>query len=206
MKSIDFINKVKEYSQKQNWLELSDLAYEINQSFVDSGNIKELVGFYDKVLESSFTGKSLLLRENKWIKKISNRKYGNFSSAVLEMLKKAKLKLNDNGSYKAIYLEYFFDGGDASTANLYLCSDFDEKDDDWASSFAKEGFIEGIAVNSFLDFDPNFKLNEVEEFIANQYADARLLAATIDAWNESKLSNYPFGFAKHDHRIIRLRK
>ena len=105
---------------------------------------------------------------------------------------------------KAIYFEYFYDGGDASTGDLFLCSEYSRENDEWASHFKKSNVINGPNVQSLLGFDPEIELDQPESVIAFAYAHARLLSALVRVRAALRFDALPVGFAQHDGSIVHL--
>ena len=103
---------------------------------------------------------------------------------------------------KALYCEYFYDGGDSCSANLFLCSAYTPGDDDWASQFAHADMIEGPNVQHLLDYDPDCDFEPTADCIANAYARGMLLGAFGRAVARHPQLALPVGFSEHDFPIV----
>lgn len=108
----------------------------------------------------------------------------------------------DNPEVKAIYFEYFYDGGDASDGNLFLCESFDVDDDGWASDFGRDGVILGMSILPCMDYDPDFDLDDEVRTIGDYYVDTLLYATCLKVICHSGETAYPFGFAMHDNPVM----
>lgn len=105
---------------------------------------------------------------------------------------------------KALYCEYFFDGGDGSSADVFLCRAYTPGDDDWASQFAGADMFAGPNVQHLLDYDPDGDFEPTADCIANAYARGVLLGAFGRALAAHPQLALPAGFAEHDFPIVYL--
>jgi hypothetical protein len=105
---------------------------------------------------------------------------------------------------KALYCEYFHDGGDGSSANLFLCGAYTPGDDDWASQFAGADMIAGPNVQHLLDYDPDCDFEPTADCIANAYARGMLLGAFGRAVAAQPRLALPVGFSEHDFPVVYL--
>ncbi len=108
-------------------------------------------------------------------------------------------KAKDNPNIKALYYEYYYDGSDYSTGNLFLCTRFDETgtdQGDWASCF--DELINGMVITPYFAFDDDFKMSNSVRHIAMWHNHATLLDAALQVLKDLQLS-MSFGFASHDN-------
>lgn len=117
-----------------------------------------------------------------------------FARCLAEGLERAR----GDPRIKALYFEYFYDGGDASDGNLFLCESFDPEDDAWAADFGRDGVVLGPSVLPWMHFDPECELLQSTRTVADIYVDANLLVACLREIESIGGIEYPFGFAQHD--------
>lgn len=193
----EFIKQTSEIAKLKDWEKLPELQIKINQAFIDNDDTDGLEDYYQRAISLCF--------DKHWREKIIIKNISKFETEISRLNSKVKCKIEENNEVKAVYLEYFYDGGDCCEGNIFLCNSYTEDDDYWASELTDDGFIQGPKVNEYLDFDPDFELDGEQEIIANFYTDAMLLSASVRAWKNSGIQGYPFGFAQHDNPIIRVR-
>ncbi|TDR46478.1 hypothetical protein DFR29_1039 [Tahibacter aquaticus] len=104
----------------------------------------------------------------------------------------------------ALYCEYFFDGSEASSADVFLCQSFTRTDDDWASQFRQSDVISGPSIHALLNYDPERGLDPVANVIASVYAHAVLLRCFCRVMNVSRQTGLPIGFAQRDFPVTYL--
>lgn len=117
-----------------------------------------------------------------------------FARCLIEGLERARR----DQRIQALYFEYFYDGGDASDGNLFLCESFDPEDDGWAANFGRDGVVLGLSVLPWMHFDPERELSQSTRTVADMYVDANLLVACLREIESIGGIDYPFGFAQHD--------
>ena len=125
-----------------------------------------------------------------------------FAKEFAEALQRALAKARQNSAVQALYFEYFFDGGDASDGNFFLCESFDEDDDEWACNFSRDGVVLGPSVLPYMNFDPEFTLSNELRMLGELYVDANLLITALVEIEKLNGIEYPFGFAQHDSPIV----
>ncbi len=190
-----WVDRIRSICANGDWESLSQLRLETNQSFAEQADDAGLREFYQQVAELALDAKE---REA-----IGPTDVEQFCADLRNSFCAAKNKV-DNDEIKGIYLEYFYDGGDSCTANLFLCTEYSESDDSWGAEFEQDGFIEGPQVPTFFNFDPDFEWPDFSRYVAEEHANGVLLAAGIREWKTSGICGLPFGFANHDHEMIRV--
>ena len=193
----EFICKLSDLVESEDWDGVGGLHHSVTQWHVDSNAITQLESFYGDALELVF--------DPGWMGKIAILQTTDFEDAITNLFLESKSRMSKSDSIKAVYLEYFYDGGDASTADVFLCNRYSDDDDDWAAHFAKDNVLDGPGISVFFDYDPDFELAVLQDQIAGFYVDCKLLCATVRAWQLANLADVVLGFARHDARIIRVR-
>lgn len=127
-----------------------------------------------------------------------------FAQAFAALLDQGLARAQADPAVSALYFEYFYDGGDESTGNLFLCESFDPDDEEWASDFGHEGVLPGPSVLPWLDFDPDFAMPERTLQVGERYVDAQLLVACAREIEARGGIACPFGFARHDWALVLL--
>ncbi len=190
----DYVETLKTCAENHEWDSISDLTHRLKGEFAIAMDDSGLEAFYTKTIESAL--------DEQWLKRVTIDDITPFENELEKALALAATKTTDET--KAVYLEYFFDGGDACNANIFLCVKYSEDDDGWGAEWNESGLIDGPSVNEYMDFDPDFEMQPFEEAVANAYADAILLAAAIRAWKAANISGLPFAFANHESSMIRI--
>lgn len=196
----EYLSVVEQNQKDKNWEKVNDFIFLTDQGFVDRKDFQGLSTFYDEVVALSLS--------EKFVQKIKNLDFSNYtknlSRAINEILGKNLQGMN----IKALYVEYFYDTGDASDATLFPCEEFDMEDDSWGSEFDMANILTICPVNSF--FDPIEKAHDKQELsffqysIANSCINARLLSLTGEVVQQYAGKILPFGFALHDYPIHRI--
>lgn len=127
-----------------------------------------------------------------------------FAQAFAALLDQGLARAQADPAVRALYFEYFYDGDDASTGNLFLCESFDPDDEEWASDFGHEGVLPGPSVLPWLDFDPDLAMPDRTRLVGERYVDAQLLVACAREIEARGGIAYPFGFARHDWALVLL--
>jgi hypothetical protein len=122
-----------------------------------------------------------------------------FQSGLATALQTTLSKLSAMPQVKGIYFEYYYDGDESCTGNIFLCEEYSDEDDFWAAEFGADGLVEGPNVSPYYDFDPDFDWDPYLRYIAEEYVNGRLLAAALEEWKKCGIAGLPFGFANHDH-------
>jgi hypothetical protein len=182
--------------ETQDWDRLRTLKLEANQPLVLEGESGDLVEFYDAALKEAATPE---VYERVRVKDLAS-----FEARIREVILQGLEKANSRGDVQALYLEYFYDGGDASDANLFLCVQYSPDNDEWGAEFDGENVIEGPSVLEYLNYDPDFKLEPPLDTICLEYVDGILLASCAKLWLSLEKQDYPFAFARHDEPMIRI--
>ena len=183
-------------TEKQDWDRLRTLKLEANQPLALEGEPGDLVEFYDAALKAAATPDIY--------ERVSVKDLASFETRIREIILKGLEKAKRSGDVKALYLEYFYDGGDASDITLFLCNQYTSDDDEWGAEFDGENVIEGPSVLEFLNYDPNFEFEPPLDTISLEYVDGILLASCVKIWHSFDEQNYPFAFARHDEPMVRI--
>lgn len=188
MECSDYIEEIKKSLKNKDSAHISKLNYMIKSQFAAQLDDDGLESFYQSAIES-------ILNE-KWLAKVRISDISTFELGISDVFSTAKVYLNKN--IKGIYLEYFFDGQDECSADVFMCNEYDDNDDDWATIWEENGFIEGPLLINYLGYDNDCELESLEKILAWEYADAMLLAAVMRSWRKSDISCIPFAFSGHD--------
>lgn len=196
MTSTAWLQQMREICAKSDWQALAELRHKTNQAFADSCDFSGLRAFYCSVIEDGLdAAKADVAR----IDDISG-----FQTDVARCLAIAKESIQVLDGIKGLYFEYFYDGGDSCAGNLFLCTEYTEDDDSWGAEFEEDGFIEGPGVSEYLNFDPELEWDDFSSHVALEYVNGILMAAALEAWHGCGIHGIPFGFANHDHEMIRV--
>jgi hypothetical protein len=194
--SKEWLQRLGQFCEQSDWDAMFKFRRDTNQAFAGEMDCAGLKEFYEEVIRTG-------LDDNKYeVVKIDS--VDRFQKGVAETLNAAKSKISTLSGIKGVYFEYFFDGGDSCTGNVFLCTEYSEDDDYWGAEFEQDGFIEGPSVFDYLNFDPEFKWDDLPRYIGEEYANGILLAACMEEWARSGIQGLPFGFAQHDHQIVRM--
>lgn len=190
-----WLAQLQQICSDSDWDAFSNLRKTTNQSFSSSFDSEGLIAFYEKLAASG-------LDESKFSEvQVSN--ISDFQSEVAAAFQAALTRLPNMPQVKGIYFEYFYDGGDSGTGNLFLCNEYSDEDDFWGAEFDQDGMIDGPDVSPFFGFDPDFEWDPYQRYVAEEYVNGRLLAAVLEEWKKSGIAGLPFGFANHDHEMVR---
>ena len=182
--------------EKQDWDRSQTLKVEVNQPLALNGEPGELLRFYDTALKEAATPE---VYERVHVKELAS-----FETRIRELISEGIEIARSSGGIKAFYLEYFYDGGDASDANLFLCNQYSSDNDEWGAEFDGENVIEGPSVLEYFNYDPEFEFEPPLDSICLEYVDGILLASCVKLWRSFDKQDYPFAFARHDEPIIRI--
>lgn len=196
--SKQWIDQVAKAAKNQDWDVLTTLEVEVNQSFADKRDWPGVEQFYTEALKGSV--------KSDVIKKVTVKDIAPFQTGVEHTLKLASQRAAEDSNIKAIYFEYFFDGGDSCTGNAFLCTAYNEEHDEWAAAFdGANGLIEGPSVFEYLNYDPDIDFDPRSNAVASAYVNGFLLAAWGRAVDKQREVKLPMGFAQHDHPVIKVR-
>ena len=186
MKPDEWLAELEQICSNADWDAFSRLRTKTNQRFASALSYEGL---------SSFDAKRSTVRVDA---------IENFQSGVASAFRKARSKLAGMPQIKGIYFEYFYDGGDSCLGRVYLCESYSDDDDGWgAEYYSLDAMIDGPEVSEFLDFDRDFEWDDYLRYIAEEYVNGRFLAAVLEEWQKSGITNLPLGFANHDHEMVR---
>lgn len=178
------------------WERLPEIRRRVGQKFVTELDADGMTCFWAEVLR---LGLSKDLAE---AVRITDTRA--FQAGLASAFETAARKLAGASDIKGIYFEYFVDGGDSCTGDVFLCTAYSSEDDDWASQFDKEGWIEGPSVSEFFRYDLDGDWDDFSRVIADEYANGRVMAIVLQEWMKSKIRELPFGLAGHDDHILRV--
>jgi len=192
-----FYDTIKASIERSNWEEIAKLQWDTNQQFCDARDVAGLRDFYAQLIAISLDDmKQYALNETK---------IDVFQAEIALCLSRVKAVLPTLPDAKGVYFEYFFDGGDASTGNFFICDEYSDEDDYWGAEFSKQGFIEGPKILKYFQFDADPEWDSLSRLVGSSYADGMLLSACIAEWINSDIKSVPLGFANHDSSMVRLR-
>lgn len=129
-----------------------------------------------------------------------------FESGIRSAFETAAIHADNDESIEAFYFEYFFDGTDSCTGDVFLCTQYRSAAEDqyggWAAEF--KGIITGPLVREYMDYDIGDSSNKAAKILIDAYIDARFLAALGRVLDGLDCVVLPTGFARHDHPLIRI--
>jgi hypothetical protein len=190
-----WVSRIQAAAKSKDWDVFNDLEREINQSFAAKKDWFGLEAFYTEALMSTVAPKIAQL--------VKAKDFTPFQTAVEDVFKIASKRVAQNPGIKAVYFEYFYDGGDSCTGNAFLCTEFDENDDFWAAEFeGDDAFIDGPSVFEYFNFDSDIDFESATDHLVRSYINSFLLAAWGRAFEKQVALRLPGGFAQHDHPVI----
>ena len=189
-----YLERLRAASSTGNNARFTEFRRQIYQSFSDNHDWLGIEDFFRGVVLACVPKEvqSALFRKTDELPTLSEALGNSLQTAV-------GLAADDPG-VAALYCEYFDDGGDASSLDVYLCLRFDREDDFWASDFNRS--VSGPRVDSYFDFDPKGELLDPTASVAREYLHARLLGVVGRLADEHVRERLPFGFAEHDGFIV----
>jgi len=194
----NYFETIKQLVKKQDWAQLDSLNRDINQSLINDGNTIGILEFHKELLAFSMTPEEY--------NKIEIKDASVFENSLSQIFFELKNKIDTMKTLKAVYLEYFYDGGDCCTANVFLCDEYTDEDDYWGAEFVENGMIDGPSIFEYFSNGCDFEMSPVKDTIMYGYIDAVLLVSTLNTWKKAGISGYPLAFAMHDNRMVRLDK
>ena len=158
----------------------------------------DLVGFKDDVLVS-----------------VSQWDPLEFKYDLKKMLSSGLVIMSDVKEAKAMYAEYFYDGGDESVFSLVVCSKYenaeDEKldpmlnDDPFWMDFIVGDYIYGPEVYSLLNCFDQFSFTDDQREFLDWYGHSIIMRLFGEVLREMKIG-FPVAFARHDYPYVRFIK
>lgn len=175
--------------QADDWEKANQMVTQITRQYLQQQDSQGLVLFWQNLLkqQSSHTEYEYVLSLVK--------NTDDFRKDIRQLLQKGIKKHQENSAIKAFYYEYFYDGGDTSTGNLFLCLDFNKNDGEWASNF--EDLVHGGLIQQYFADYEKFT-SDISNDIAMKYTHAVLQDIFIQEVKNNSLP-IPIGFADHDN-------
>ena len=193
----EWLVKTKQICSVSDWDAFARLRTNTNQPFASTLDFEGLINFYEKLVDSALDQATL--------SEVQIDNIETFQSGVASALRTARSKLSDMPQVKGVYFEYFYDGGDSCIGRVYLCDSYSDDDDGWgAEYYTLDAMIDGPDVSEFFSFDQDFEWEDYTRYVAEEYVNGRLLATVLEEWKESGITALPFGFANHDHEMVRV--
>lgn len=190
-----FMQEFSHAYHAQDWEKTNQIVSQITKQYLDKQDSQGLVLFWQDFLKQNTS-------HSEW-DYVSNlvKNTDDFQKDIRHLLKAGIQKHQNNQNIKAFYYEYFYDGGDASTGNLFLCLDFNQSNGDWASNF--EDLVQGNLISQYFNYFYHHFSSEIAYDIARNYTHAVLLDVFIREVKNTPLP-IPIGFADHDnnHRTV----
>lgn len=175
--------------QAQDWDKTDQIVTRITRQYLQQQDSQGLVLFWQNFLKQQ----SSHLEYEYVLGLVKNT--DDFRQDVRQLLQQGIKKHQQNSAIKAFYYEYFYDGSDESTGNLFLCLDFNKDDGEWASNF--EDLVNGGLIRQyFADYD-KFS-SDISESIAKNYTHAVLQDIFMQEVRNNPLP-IPVGFADHEN-------
>lgn len=192
----EWLAELQQICVDSDWNAFSRLRTITNQQFASTLDYAGLSSFYDQLLRMSVS-------EAKF-SEVQIDSIEAFQTDVAQAFRIAKSKLQNVPQVKGIYFEYFYDGGDDCLGRVYLCESYSDEDDGWGAEYnSLEAMIDGPVVSQYFNFDHDFEWDDIDRYVAEEYVNGRFLAAVLEEWKASGITGLPFGFANHDHEMVR---
>ena len=127
-----------------------------------------------------------------------------FKKDLLQSLKRADEKAQEDSSIKAIYYEYN-PGAQNWDGDFFLCNRYSKDiESDWYSDFELKNIIPGPEPKkAFFDFY-EIELEEYQEEIIRRYFDA-ILTASLGELLDNYSTVKPVAMAEHDFEVLHYR-
>lgn len=191
------VAKTIDATQNLDWARLADFERGIKRYYADHHDWAGLVSFYSEVLRLGVTPAQL---EKMVVKDIEP-----FILGVTDVVARGLAIAARRPEIKAVYFEYHLGGReDSCTGDIFLCKRYDPDDDDWASDFGADGYLEGPRIFEYMGFDLEHDFEPITRAISSAYVDACLLAAFGRVVDQQTGNKLPFGFATHDAPIVKI--
>ena len=187
------IESARKFLTGGDWRQWGELCRDRESAMIETRDFDGFLRFHDAGLRFATTPEQF--------EQIQIRDIGRFRKGFGRCLSRGLKKARSQAAIRALYFEYFYDGGDASDGNLFLCQAFDVDDEEWAAEFAEDGVIPGPSILPWLHYDPELEFPEDVRKVADVYVDAHLLVACLREIEAMGGIEYPFGFARHDGPI-----
>lgn len=172
----------------QDWLAYDTHKKALIKQFISNHDSKGLVDFWQTLLKQVASSEQY----QRTLSSVADTSA--FASDIKRLLTQGTKLAKTDDTIKAFYYEYYYDGSDASTGNLFLCTRFDQDpDSDWASEF--DVVLEGMCIAPYFDFDPDWQMPNQTRTVACDYVHSVLLSTTL---TQQPLP-LPFAFASHDN-------
>lgn len=186
----EFIETANTHLANSDWDSVQAYFLETTQSFIDDKKLVQLGEFFNQLLHNVLTTD----HAEKVISHVKNIKSfrDGFQSAYQEALEVA----SQDSKIKALYFECFYDGGDSSAGNIFLCTSYTDCSISWTSEFIQ--VIGNIPIDEYYSFDVDFDFSNQERIVASFYVAVRLLLACFEVQNTINNTLYPVAFADHD--------
>ncbi|MFC3194081.1 hypothetical protein ACFODZ_07495 [Marinicella sediminis] len=196
MSAQQWVAKVNQLIDSQDWTGLESMNQQVCQRLVDRKDMNSLVDFYEQAFE--------LVAGAVKVDHLSTDDLKVLGSDLQFVLTNALSQSAVDPDIKAIYLEYHYDGGDSTELNLFLSEKHPDEDTEcWGSYFGDNGFIEGPNVHHLFHFDPDGELSDLEVTIATECVRAHLITVLMSVIDGLK-PDVPVGFAAHDGFVVML--
>ncbi|MBL8300852.1 MAG: hypothetical protein JNN30_21125 [Rhodanobacteraceae bacterium] len=189
-----YVAALQEAARTRQWDPLPELRRSICQHFANARDWEGMEAFFEAALLSAVPEETCAA--------VSSRlgHLPTMAANLASAFDRAVDLASNNPNVKALYCEYFYDGGDGSTVDLFPCLRFERNDDFWASEF--EEVVPGSPVQSYFGYDPELEVAEPAASIARDYLHAKLFGVVGHLVEERVRGRYPFGFAEHDGLIV----
>ena len=183
-------------AQAHRWIDASTTFHALCQAYVDRHDVDGLVKVMRSQLESVCPVDAVAAVDSCFAAVTE------FEAELRVAFKAAVNRAAGRSDVAAIYCEYFYDGGDCSSIDVFLCQSFTRSNDHWASEFLQSDRVNGPNIQALLNYDRELQLDPCADFIASSYAYTLLLRVFAHAVNSCKENALPVGFAEHDGLII----
>ena len=187
------------HAQAHRWDEASSTLDRLCQAHVDDSTEDELVAILHSLVKAHCPAWAVSAIE------ASLALSSDVESDLDLALRRAVTAVSAQPDIKGLYCEYFYDGGDGSSMDLFPCRSFTRSNDDWAADFHPSDVVEGPRIQALLRYDPELELDPAPRFLATAYLHSVLLAMFVRVQTRFRLLTLPAGFAQHDFPIIYLR-
>lgn len=185
---------IKELVEKCEWDKLIDLRDKVNSFFASKGDADGLRAFYEKA------AKQILPKEKAAL--FLNVELSGLVKEVERSLCELKAKIEAGSTIKAVYFEYYYDGGFDNDGSFFMCNDYDADGDGWVVDFnGKDAIVTGIQLPAFFQFDPDEEWGDMERTVALEVADGLFLSVIMQAWGSADIA-LPLAYARHGERTV----
>ena len=194
-----YITQLQAYLENSEWCDAAEIRRQVCQQFADRHDWAGLQQFFrDTFLQASQNNQQRMTEIDQGLEQLP------VCREVLRTgLHQSLEKAQGRPEIKAIYFEYYFDGGEASEGAFFLCTEYSPmQDSDWGAHFTAEDVLNGPHVQHLLSIDEDFVWPQLERTLGESLGYVSLLAQLGEIIDEMGGCSLPVGYAEHDDSLV----